>query len=323
MARIRTIKPEAFCSESLAAVSITAERTFFGLLTQADDHGRFRDQPAVIAGLLWSLRPEHGPLEVEEDLSQLADAGLICRYEGAEGKRYLHIVTWRRHQKINRPSGVRHPACPHHDDNASNVSSAASRGAVTATPVSDQGGLTEGSRQIREAPHDRKIAGHSGFSESSWSAHGGLTEASVNPHGPDLGPRNRDLGDNPLGGASAPAPHTAPVTASAKSLVAEYVAGCHHRPPEDVLGLLGRKVKTLLEERFDAQDIRTALDRLRARGLHPSVLPSLVNEVVNAQPQQDGSPASSASGAGPWASNRSSYTPYLNPTEPTTFGGRL
>ncbi|MET9815356.1 hypothetical protein [Streptomyces sp. NPDC006355] len=28
MARIRTIKPEAFVSESLAAVSLTAERTF-------------------------------------------------------------------------------------------------------------------------------------------------------------------------------------------------------------------------------------------------------------------------------------------------------
>ncbi|MEU2874058.1 hypothetical protein ABZ769_33495 [Streptomyces olivoreticuli] len=325
MARIRTIKPEAFCSESLAAVSVAAERTFFGLLTQADDHGRFRDQPAVIAGLLWSLRPEHGPLEVEEDLSQLADAELICRYEGADSKRYLHIVTWRRHQKINRPSGVRHPVCPHHDGTSSDESSAAPQRAVTATPVRGQGGLTEVSHRIREVPHDQKTAGHSGFSESSRSTHGGLTEASGSPHGPDLGPRNRDLGDNPLGGASAHAPHTASVTTSAKSLVAEYVAGCRHRPPEDVLGLLGRKVKTLLEERFDAQDIRTALDRLRARGLHPSVLPSLVNEVVNAQPQQDGSPDSSASGTGPWTSNRSSYTPYLNPTqpEPTTFGGRL
>ena len=96
-------------------MSLSAERTFFGLLTQADDHGRFRDQPAVIAGLLWSLRPDHGPLDVEDDLAQLAAADLICRYEGADGKQYLHIVTWHRHQKINRPSGVRHPACPHHE----------------------------------------------------------------------------------------------------------------------------------------------------------------------------------------------------------------
>jgi hypothetical protein len=96
-------------------VSLSAERTFFGLLTQADDHGRFRDQAAVIAGLLWSLRPEHGPMDVEDDLTQLVAADLICRYEGEDGKRYLHAVTFSRHQKINRPSGVRHPACPHHD----------------------------------------------------------------------------------------------------------------------------------------------------------------------------------------------------------------
>ncbi len=115
MARIRTIKPEAFVSESLAAVSLTAERTFFGLLTQADDQGRHRDHAAIIAGQLWVLRPEHTPGDVEQDLAQLADAGLICRYKGPADKRYLHIVTWRQHQKINRPSASRLPACPHHD----------------------------------------------------------------------------------------------------------------------------------------------------------------------------------------------------------------
>ncbi len=90
-------------------MSLSAERTFFGLLTQADDQGRFRDQAAVIAGQLWSLRREHGPEAVEDDLIQLDGAGLICRYEGADGKRYLHIVTFAKHQKINRPSGVRTP----------------------------------------------------------------------------------------------------------------------------------------------------------------------------------------------------------------------
>jgi hypothetical protein len=104
MARIRTIKPEAFASESLAAVSLTAERTFFGLLTQADDRGRFRDQPAVIAGLLWSLRPGHGPMGVEDDLIQLAAEDLICRYTGDDGKAYLHVVTWSQHQRINPES---------------------------------------------------------------------------------------------------------------------------------------------------------------------------------------------------------------------------
>lgn len=139
MARIRTIKPEAFASESLAAVSLTAERTFFGLLTQADDRGRFRDQPAVIAGLLWSLRPGHGPMGVEDDLIQLAAEDLICRYTGDDGKAYLHVVTWSRHQRINRPSGVRTPL-PASRPGAGRPG----RGCEHAT--SAHGGLTDGSR---------------------------------------------------------------------------------------------------------------------------------------------------------------------------------
>ncbi|MGW2858312.1 hypothetical protein [Streptomyces sp. NPDC001205] len=126
-----------------------------------------------------------------------------------------------------------------------------------------------------------------------------------------------------LTGREAPAPDTSSAKVSAKQLVAEYVRGCNRRPPEDFLGHLGRRVNALLDERFEADDIRAALGKLRAKGLNPSVLPSLVNEVVNAAPQSAAA-LSSASGAGPWASTGSSYTPYLNPTaEPTTFGGRL
>ncbi|MEU1073623.1 MULTISPECIES: hypothetical protein [unclassified Streptomyces] len=126
-----------------------------------------------------------------------------------------------------------------------------------------------------------------------------------------------------LTGREAPAADAPSVKVSAKHLVAEYVRGCNRRPPEDFLGHLGRKVNTLLDEQFKADDIRAALDKLRAKGLNPSVLPSLVNEIVNATPQSAAA-LSSASGAGPWASTGNAYTPYLNPTaEPTTFGGRL
>jgi hypothetical protein len=103
--------------------------------------------------------------------------------------------------------------------------------------------------------------------------------------------------------------------------VGEYVGACLHRPPKDTIGHLGRKVRILLEEGFEPEPIRTALERLRTKGLHPSVLPSVVNEVLNAEPVA----AFGASGGGPWAraSNGSGYTPYFNPTTPapTTFGG--
>ncbi|KOG33833.1 MULTISPECIES: hypothetical protein [Streptomyces] len=273
MARIRTIKPEAFSSESLAAVSLSAERTFFGLLTQADDQGRFRDQAAVIAGQLWSLRREHGPEAVEDDLIQLDGTGLICRYEGADGKRYLHIVTFAQHQKINRPSGVRTPPCPHHDLGIPREPSPQTQGALAEPSANRPGGLTESSV-------NDESAGKSRFREHSPQPRGGLTEPSVSPHRPDLGPRNRDLGSTPLGGASAPAPDSV----SAQDLIGEYAAACPHRPPQDVLSHLGREVKKLLAEGIAPDHIRAGLVRHRAKGLHASLLPSLVHEVMNAVP---------------------------------------
>jgi hypothetical protein len=69
-----------------------------------------------------------------------------------------------------------------------------------------------------------------------------------------------------------------------KQLIGEYVAACAHRPPEKVLGHLGREVHQLLGEDIAADHIRAGLDRLRTKGLSPSILPSLVNEAMNATP---------------------------------------
>lgn len=210
MARIRTIKPEAFVSESLAAVSLTAERTFLGLLTQADDQGRHRDHAAIITGQLWVLRPEHGPADVETDLAQLSDAGLICRYTGPDDKRHLHIVTWHQRQKINRPSMSRLPACPRHDTpagTAPGVASLAAGPGITEPSPQPHGILREGSGEVRQPAlnpgADDKVAGQSDFTESSVRERGGLRKAAATPHGTDLGPRIMDLGDTPSG-ARAP-----------------------------------------------------------------------------------------------------------------------
>jgi len=340
MARIRTVKPEMFESESLAECSVTAMLTFIGLMTQADDSGRHRDHPAIIAGRLWALRPEHTAAHVAQDLEELATAGLICRYTGCDGRTWLHVVKWDQHQKINKPTASRVPRCTRHQGHqpCGKCHNGACPTTRTAPSVMSPGNLPEDSGNPQEgvrspvptvtepagttaspseppsvpledpaapvAPPSGKTAGQTTFPEDSRS-----------------GSRILDPGSL-LTGREAPAPDTIPGSVSAKELVAHYVRDCRHRPPEDFLGLLGRKIKVLLDERFDPKDIRTALERLRAKSLHPSVLPSLVNEVVNA-PQSALSAPSSASGAGPWAST-SGYTPYLNPaTEPTTFGGSL
>ncbi|MFI6548194.1 hypothetical protein ACIBO9_33610 [Streptomyces prunicolor] len=287
MARIRTIKPEAFVSESLAAVSLTAERTFFGLLTQADDQGRHRDHAAIIAGQLWVLRPDHTPSDVETDLAQLADAGLICRFTGPDDKRYLHVVTWHQHQKINRPSLSRLPDCPRHTGSSGTrpiVAAPATEADITEPPPSPHGALRDPSREAREpAPHstpDSEPAGQSDFTEPSVRESGILPASAVTPQRPDLGPRTVDLGNTPSWGASAHAPNTL----SARELLAEYVSACNHRPPEDVLKRLGGQVRKLLDEGIATDHLRAALKIHRLKGLSPSILPSLVHEVMNAAP---------------------------------------
>lgn len=111
MARIRTIKPDAFRSETLSEVSIATERTFFGLICECDDKGRFKERPAVLNGALWPLRPEHTVRDMEHDLNELVRVGLLCRYV-VDGITYLHLPTLKKHQVINRPTATKNPACP-------------------------------------------------------------------------------------------------------------------------------------------------------------------------------------------------------------------
>jgi len=114
VARIRSDKPEAYQSETLAEISLAAERTFKGMATIADDRGRLADKPAQINGELWSMRGHHERGDLEAELVEMVGVGLVCRYVGCDGKRYLHMTSWDQHQKIDRPSKSRIPRCPRH-----------------------------------------------------------------------------------------------------------------------------------------------------------------------------------------------------------------
>ncbi|MFJ7589527.1 hypothetical protein ACIQZO_19525 [Streptomyces sp. NPDC097617] len=360
MARIRTIKPEMFWSEDLAACDVTAMVTFQGLLVQADDSGRFLAHPAIIAGLVWPLRIEHTPTHVARDLDQLETVGIICRYTGCDGKDYLHIVKWDKHQKIDRPSASRVPRCPVHQAQrqCSECGSAAcptspspAKASAPATTAGLTGNTSQDSTNTRRIldqpvspdsvppvkpdlapassgtgprsapkPLQQPLSGLPGETAGQAAFDEGSTQMR---EGSSSGSRILDPGSVPTG-REAPALGSVSEKVSAKDLVAEYVKGCRQDPPSETRGLLGKKIKMLLDEDFAPRDIRAAMELLRAKGLHPSVLPSLVNQVVNASPQHFGAPPSSASGAGPWASTGSTYVPYRNPAPaPTTFGGSL
>ena len=132
--RIRTIKPEFWRSEDIAALSIEDRLLFIGLWSYVEDNGVGRDEPQLIQCDLYPLDPfTEASLRTHGGLMRLSQQGLITRYEGPDGRKYLQVNSWDKHQKINRPSKPRFPQY-----NAENCT-------LTEPSVSPHCTLTEGS----------------------------------------------------------------------------------------------------------------------------------------------------------------------------------
>jgi hypothetical protein len=184
MARIRSIKPDAFLSESLSSIPRGARWTFAGLWTYLDDEGRGRADARLIHAALYAIDDTTTIQDVADDLDDLEKLGAICRYE-AGGRTYIHATGWH-HQKINRPTPSRVPPCPIRHD------------------------LTDGSLNPHGETADPYVHGPPDALTSrdadSLSTHGGLTEETVLEQGTgnrekEQGTRNRDARetrDNPL-----------------------------------------------------------------------------------------------------------------------------
>jgi len=114
MARIRTIKPGLFRSETVCAWKPEIRWTFAGLFTYMDDKGRGLDNPRLVKADLWPLDDGMTATKVERHLEAIAATGPLCRYS-VDGIAYMHIESWREHQVVNRPSPSKYPPCPTHE----------------------------------------------------------------------------------------------------------------------------------------------------------------------------------------------------------------
>jgi len=111
MGRIRTIKPELPQDERVGRVSREARLCWLLCFTLADDEGRFRAHPSLLAGTLY---PYDGlkPSTVAGWMDELGEAGLLIRYQDTDGQEYAEIHNWRKHQFIPHPANSRLPASP-------------------------------------------------------------------------------------------------------------------------------------------------------------------------------------------------------------------
>lgn len=93
--RARNIKPGFFENEDLATLSHCARLLFIGLWCMADREGRLEDRPKKISALLFPYEE----IDVNPLLANLASCdNLILRY-AVNGKRYIQIQNFSKHQK--------------------------------------------------------------------------------------------------------------------------------------------------------------------------------------------------------------------------------
>jgi len=96
MARIRTVKPEFFTSESVLAVSPLARLFFIGLWCEADRDGRLKWKPKT---LKFRYLPGDS-VNIEKLCSELESEKMIVTYT-IDGIDYCEIPSFSSHQVIN------------------------------------------------------------------------------------------------------------------------------------------------------------------------------------------------------------------------------
>lgn len=111
--RIRSIKPEFWSSPDIAALSDADRLLFIGLWSYVDDHGRGRDDVALIVAALFPhdmvANPRETVAKVREGLARLSEANLIRRYTVAS-RTYFLVTGWSKHQRVDKPKASRIPA---------------------------------------------------------------------------------------------------------------------------------------------------------------------------------------------------------------------
>lgn len=93
--RIRSIKPEFFTDEDIALLPALCRIAFQGLWCHADKAGRLEDRPHRLKVLVLP----YDDVDFVEVLNALVAARFVQRYSGPDGRAYLQIRSFLKHQR--------------------------------------------------------------------------------------------------------------------------------------------------------------------------------------------------------------------------------
>lgn len=102
MARIRTIKPSFWGDEMVADLSRDARLLLIGLISSADDQGRFMASHAVLTGYIYPY-DAITPTKLNGWKAEIARTGIV-KFYSVKRREYGHFPNWKKHQRISKPA---------------------------------------------------------------------------------------------------------------------------------------------------------------------------------------------------------------------------
>lgn len=128
---------------------------YIGLWSYVDDNGVGRDNDKLIASALFALEDDfrESSRRVTGALRHLSEHGQITRYV-VDGKPYLHVTAWTKHQRIEKASKGRYP-----DPTCENAEPRPDSGSTTgALPEMSAPGEGEKRRRVEEEKGENPVA---------------------------------------------------------------------------------------------------------------------------------------------------------------------
>lgn len=112
MPRIRSLKPSFWEDGDVASLTLPARLVLVGLISLADDDGRFVATPTAIGGYLFP-HDDFPPAKIRTWLAEIERKAprTVTFYEVA-GRRYGTLRNYRRHQRISHPQPSQLPPPP-------------------------------------------------------------------------------------------------------------------------------------------------------------------------------------------------------------------
>ena len=106
--RIRTIKPEFWTDEKVAGWDAETRLAYIWTWSAADDYGRLRLTPAMLRSGAFTYH-DMKMERAREILATLTRSGRVVLYV-VEGEVYGQVVSWEKHQKVDKPGKFQNPS---------------------------------------------------------------------------------------------------------------------------------------------------------------------------------------------------------------------